>query len=259
MQGKRLFGLVVGIVATLAVTVQAETMEEVEKKLSEAHAKLDSFIARIKHDEHVPLTGTDFMASKVTGTAEWIRKGDKILYRMEISGKATQNFGGNDQTAEQTSILVSDGTLFYTYAEQMGQKRFIKQKVDNSINGDIKSVLDIIRADNNYKLGPDEKVEGADCYVVEVTPKSPPSDDNPVHITLIYFRKDNGLNTRVVSKNKDGRVVYDHTLVDLKTGVKIDASRFVLHQPAGVELTDLTEVSDTPVQIAPPPAPESKP
>lgn len=248
---------IAGVLLLVAsLPARAETMEEVEKKLMEAHAKLDSFVARIKHDEHVNLTGTDFMASKVTGTAEWMRKGDKILYRMEIAGKATQNFGGNEQTAEQTSILVSDGTLYYTYAEQLGQKRFIKQKVDNSINGDIRSVLDIVRADNNFKLGADDKVDGADCYVVEVTPKIPPSDDNPIHITLIYFRKDNGLNTRVVSKNKDGKTVYDHSLVDLKTGVKIDASQFVLHKPDGVELTDLTEADEPhrPVPAEPPPA-----
>lgn len=253
---KKNLGLMVGVLTVSALTVRAETMEEVEKKLLEAHGKLHSYIARIKHDEHVPLTGTDFMASKVSGSALWMRQGDKILYRMEISGTATQNFGGKDQKAEQTSILVSDGTLFYTYAEQLGQKRYIKQKVDNSINGDIKSVLDIIRADNNYKLGADEKVEGSDCYVVEVTPKTPPSDDNPIHITLIYFRKDNGLNVRVVSKNKDGRTVYDHMLSDLQTGVSIDPARFVLNQPPGVELTDLTEVDEPqkPVPADQPPA-----
>ena len=78
---------------------------------------------------------------------------------------------------------------------------------------------------------------------------------NPIHKTLIYFRKDNGLNVRVLSRNKDGKDVYDHTLVNLKTDVPIDAARFVLHVPPGVEVTDLTGIEDTP---KPPAAPEPK-
>ena len=241
-------------ILVLPCLCRAESMEEVEKKLLEAHAKVKSYTATIRHVEHVPLTGTDFMASKVDGTVEWMRKGDVILYRMEIEGTTTQKFGENESKGQQISTFVCDGEMFYTYAEQLGQKRFIKQKKDTSINGDIRSVLDTVRVDNDFKLGPDEKVEGADCYVIEVTPKVPPSDDNPIHKTLIYFRKDNGLNVRVVSRNKPGKDVYDHTLVNLKTDVPIDAARFVLKAPPGVEVTDLTAVDDTPKSPADTPA-----
>jgi len=237
------------------VPARGETIEEVEKKLLEAHAQLKSYTANIKHKERVELTGEDFMSSNVSGSVEWMRKGSAYLYRMEIVGTSIHMIGGKEQKTDQSSVLVSDGTFFYTFAEQLGQKRYIKQKVDNSIIGDIRSVLDTVRSVNNFKLGTDEKVEGADCYVIEVTPKTPPGDDNPIHITLIYFRKDNGLNVRVLSRNKDGKDVYDHTLVDLKTGVSIDASRFVLHPPYGVEVTDLTDIEDATAT----PAPESKP
>lgn len=243
MRMGRLFMAVLLLPAGLRAS---ETLEDVEKKLMEAHARLKSYTAKIRHVEHVPLTGTDFMASNVDGTVEWLRKGDGILYRMEISGTATQKFGDNETKSHQTSTLVCDGEMFYTYAEQLGQKRFIKQKKDSSIIGNIRAVLDTVRAENDFRLAPDEKVEGADCYTIEVTPKIPPTDDNPIHKTLIYFRKDNGLNVRVVSQNKNGKNVFDHTLVDLKTDVKIDAARFVLKQPADVELIDLTGIEDSP-------------
>ena len=235
----------------LVPSVRAETMDEVEKKLMEAHARLQSYTARLKHVENVPLTGTDFMASDVDGTIEWKRKGETILYRLEIRGTSTQKFGANEQKSEQTSTLVSDGKFFYTFAEQMGQKRFIKQKADTSIIGDIRSVLDTVRADNHFKLAADDKVDGADCYVIEVTSNIPPSDDNPIHKTLIYFRKDIGLNVRVLSRNKDGKDVYDNTLLQLKKDVSIDASRFVLHAPSDVEITDLTGIDDPPKTPAP--------
>lgn len=234
-------------------------MEEAEKKMMEAHSKLQSYTARLKHVENVPLTGTDFMASDVDGSIEWMRKGDLILYRLELNGTSTQKFGENESKSGQISTLVSDGKMFYTYAEQLDQKRFIKQKSDDSIKGDIRSVLDTVRADNNFKLAADEKVDGADCYVVEVTAKVPPTDDNPVHKTLIYFRKDYGLCVRVISKNKDGKIVYDHTLLNLKSGVNIDAARFVLKPPPGVEVTDLTNIEDSPKTAKPEAAPPPKP
>lgn len=238
-------------VLVLSSVSRADTMEEAEKKLLEAHGKLKSYTSTIKHVEHVPLTGTDFMASDVDGTIEWMRKGDAILYRLELTGTSTQKFGENENKTEQTSTFVSDGKFFYTYAEQMGQKRYIKQKPDTSINGDIRSVLDTVRADNTFKLAPDEKVDEADCYVVEVRPKTPPSDENPLHVTFIYFRKDIGLCVRVMSKNKDGKTVYDHVVHNIKTNVSIDAARFVLNPPAGVEVTDLTNIEDKPTEAKP--------
>ncbi len=244
------------LVLLLAAGLRAESLDEVEPKLMKAHAGLQSYTARLKHVENVPLTGTDFMASDVDGTIEWMRKDELFLYRLEISGTSTQKFGPNETKAEQTSTLVSDGKMFYTLAEQMGQKRFIKQKADTSIIGDIRSVLDTVRAENNFKLTADDKVDDADCYVIEVTPKTPPTDDNPIHTTLIYFRKDNGLNVRVLSRNKAGKDVFDNTLLKLKTNVSIDASRFVLLPPPDVEVTDLTAIDDPPKPATEPKEPQ---
>lgn len=244
MKNKRWVSL--GLVLLFAPVACAESLDEVEKKLLDAHGKLQSYKARFKRVENVPLTGTDFMASDVNGTLEWKRKGDAILYRMEFTGTSTQKLGPKESKTEQTSTFVSDGSMFYTYAEQMGQRRFIKQKSDTSINGDIRSVLDTVRMDNHFNLTNDDKVDGADCHVIEVIPKMAVSDDNPVHKTLIYFRKDIGLCVRVVSSNKFGKDVFDHQILDLKANVPIDASQFVLPPPPGVEVTDLTGIDDPP-------------
>lgn len=260
--GRWILSLVAGSLIWPVTAAGAESMEEAEKKLLEAHSKLKTYTATLKHIEHVPMKGTDYAASDVEGTVEWMRKGDAFLYRLEITGTSTQKFGENESKTAQTSAFVSDGKMFYTYAEQMGQKRFIKQKSDSSINGDIRSVLDTVRAENNFKLAPDEKVDDADCYVVEVRPKIPPTDENPLHVTYIFFRKDIGLCVRVMSKNKDGKTVYDHTLHNIKTNVNIDAARFMLNPPPGVEVTDLTHIEDTPKPAdtsTQPPPPPSKP
>lgn len=231
---------------------RAESLEEVEKKLLAAHAQLQSYSARMQHRERLEMSGTDYMATEVTGTIEWMRKGDKILYRLDMSGTVTQKFGeAEPQVIGQTSTLVSDGTHYFTLAEQLGHRRFIKQKVDTTVNGDIRSIIDIVKADNSIALAPDDKVEGAECHVIELTPKDPPGDDDPIHKTLLYFRKDIGLNVKVVSRNKAGKTVYDRTLVDLKINPSIEPSRFVLERPADVELTDLTDVTDAPPSSPP--------
>src|SRR4051794_18230316 len=95
------FLCVAGLLVLRPVAVRAESMDEVEKKLLEAHAKLKTYTATLKHLEHVPLTGTDFMASDVDGTIEWMRKGDAVLYRLELTGTSTQKFGENESKAAQ--------------------------------------------------------------------------------------------------------------------------------------------------------------
>ena len=242
----------IAIASMMPVTTLAETIEEVETRLLEAYSNLQSFSARLKDVEDVPLTAGDYMKSDTDGTVKWMRKRDKILYRMEIKGRSSQKFGANENNVEQTSTLVCDGELFHTLGEQLGYKRYIKQKPDSSINGDFRSMLDMVRKDNNVRLVPDEKIDGADCYVVEITPKVKPADDDPMFRTLAWFRKDIGLSVRVASFNKSGKEVHSHTLLDLKINVPIDAAQFVPPPvPEGVEVTDLTGIDENPTTNAP--------
>jgi len=245
-----LSGIVVPFFASAAAS--AETLEEVEKKLIDAYSKLKSYTARLKEAEDIPMAAGDYTKSDTQGTVEWMRKGDKILFRMEISGTSTQKYGTSESKGQQSSTLVCDGEMFYTLGEQAGQKRFIKQKRDSSIDGDFRTMLDMVRTENDVKLLADAKVDGAECIVVEITPRAKPADDDPIHKNLAYFRKDIGLNVKVASFNKDGKEIFSHTLLDLKTDVAIDSARFVLKAPDGVEITDLTGLDEKPVTASPP-------
>lgn len=242
----------VAVASFVSTTAFAESIEEAEKKLVDAHSKLRSYTARLKDVEDFPLTAGDYMKSDTDGTVEWMRKDDKILYRMEIKGTSAQKFGATESKAEQTSTFVSDGEMFYTLGEQLGQKRFIKQNRDSSINGDFRTMLEMVRKGNDVKLIADDKVDGAECFVVEITPKARPADDDPIHKTLAWFRKDIGLCVKVASYNKDGKEVFSHILLGMKVDVPIDAGRFVLKAPDGVEVTDLTALDEKPTTTSPP-------
>ncbi|MDO8629519.1 MAG: hypothetical protein Q7R41_03410, partial [Phycisphaerales bacterium] len=86
----------VAIASSVSTTAFAESIEEVEKKLIDAHSKLRSYTARLKDVEDIPLTAGDYMKSNTDGTVEWMRKGDTILYRMEIKGTSAQKFGASE-------------------------------------------------------------------------------------------------------------------------------------------------------------------
>lgn len=242
----------VAVASFVSATAFAEPIEEVEKKLVDAHSKLRSYTARLKDVEDFPLTAGDYMKSDTDGIVEWMRKGDTILYRMEIKGTSAQKFGATESKAEQTSTFVSDGEMFYTLGEQLGQKRFIKQNRDSSINGDFRTMLETVRRDNDVKLVADDKVDDAECFVVEITPKAKPADADPIHKTLAWFRKDIGLCVKVASYNKDGKEVFSHILLGMKVDVPIDVGRFVLKAPDGVEVTDLTTLDEKPTTTSPP-------
>ncbi len=244
------FGVAVSLVASS--TARGDSIEEVEARLLEAYSKLQAYTARFKDVEDIPLTAGDYMKSDTDGSVEWMRKEGKILYRMELKGTKSQKFGTNESRVEQTTTLVCDGDLFHTVGEQLGYKRYVKQKRDSSINGDFRTMREMVRQDNTVRLVSDDKIEGADCYVAEITPKTKPADDDPMHKTLAWFRKDIGLNVRAASYNKDGKEVQSHTLLDLKINVPIDAAHFVPPPvPEGVDITDLTGIEENPTINAP--------
>jgi outer membrane lipoprotein-sorting protein len=110
----------------------------------------------------------------------------------------------------------------------------------------------MVRKDNDVKLVADDKVDGAECFVVEITPKARPADADPIHKTLAWFRKDIGLSVKVASYNKNQKEIYSHTLLGMKVDVPIDAGRFVLKAPDGVEVTDLTSLDEKPTMTSPP-------
>ncbi len=231
--------------ATLPRT-SAQTLEEAEKQLQEAFAKLQSYTARLRETNDLPLSGGDYMKSETTGSVVWKRKGDLILYRMEIEGTTTQRHGGKETKVTQTSTLVSDGELFYTLGEQLGQKLFIKQRRDSSIDGDLRSMMKQVEASSNVKRLADEKLDGDDCCVFEIIPRQQPEDADPIHRTVAWFRKDLGINVRVATFNKDGKETFSHRLLDIKLNEPIDAARFVLKPPPDAEIRDLTSLDDKP-------------
>lgn len=223
---------------SLASVVQAQSLEDVEKKLVEAHSKIKSYTSKTKTTQSFDMGGGNKMSSDYGGTVEWKRDGEKTKFRTEMKGTTIQNMGGTENKMDVSVLMVSDGDALYTLSEQMGQKMATKQKPDTAMTGDPKKLFEKIKADNEVKVLPEEKVDGAAAVVLEVTPKS--ADQSPIAKSVMYFAKDTGINVKVVGKDKDGKEVFTNSVSDVKTSVDIAADRFVFKAPEGVQVMDMT-------------------
>jgi outer membrane lipoprotein-sorting protein len=216
----------------------AQSVDEVEKKLVDAHAKIKSYTSKTKTTQNFDMGGGNKMSSDYSGTVEWKRVGDKSKFRTEMKGATVQSIGGTENKMDVSVLMVSDGDALYTLSEQMGQKMATKQKPDSTMTGDPKLLFEKVKAENDIKVLPDEKVEGMSTVVLEVTPKA--ADQSPVAKSLMYFDKETGINVKVVGKDKDGKEVFVNTVSDIKMNTDIADDRFAFTAPEGVQVMDMT-------------------
>lgn len=219
--------------------VRADSIEDIQKKLVESNAKLKSFSCKMKMVQNFDMGQGNKMQSDYAGTTEWMRKGDKFALRTDLKGTAVQSFGGQDNKVEMSVTMVCDGDALYTLSTQMGQTMAAKQKPDDSLGGEPGKIIDDIVAKQNVKVMPDGTVDGEACFVIEATPKDPADAPN-VARTIMYFRKDIGVNVKTVGLDKDGKEVFSTTASEFKINADIAADRFVFKAPEGVQVMDMT-------------------
>ncbi|MEK7710278.1 MAG: hypothetical protein AAB341_00145 [Planctomycetota bacterium] len=219
--------------------VRADSIEDVQKKLIESNAKLKSYSCKMKMVQNLDMGQGNKVQSDYAGTTEWMRKGDKVALRTDLKGTAVQSFGGQDNKMEMSVTLVCDGDALYTLSTQMGQTMATKQKPDDSLGGEPKKFIDNIVAKHNVKVMPDDKVDGEACFVIEATPKDP-ADAATIAKTIMYFRKDIGVNVKTVGMDKDGKEVFSNTSSEFKINADVAADRFVFKAPEGVQVMDMT-------------------
>lgn len=223
------------LAVSLTGTVRAQSLEDVEKKLVDAHSKMKSYTSKTKTVQNFDMGGGNKVNVDYGGTVEWKRDGDKQMFRTEMKGTTTM---GDQPKMEVSVLMVSDGDFLYTVSTQMGQTSAMKQKPDTSVTGDPKKLFEKIKADNTVKVLPDAKVDGVDTYVLEVTPKQ--ADAGPVAKSTMYFAKDTGINVKIVGVDKDGKEVFTNTSTDIKLNTEISKDRFAFKAPEGVQVIDMT-------------------
>jgi len=223
----------------LAAPAAADTLEEAEKKLVEAYGKLKSYTATFKATQDMEMGGMR-VKSVSQGTTEWLRRGEKVLYRVDV--KNVMERGGDEPAdkMETSATMIVEGDVAHTLSEAMGQKQAMKMKAEPAMVGDPKARFEALRKDWTLKLLPDEKVDGADCYVVEATPKEG-SAGGPLARQVTCFRKDMGVDVKSVGFDATGKQLMTSTVSDLKLNAEIKPERFEFKAPEGVQVMDMTK------------------
>jgi outer membrane lipoprotein-sorting protein len=234
------FVLVMSTTAALA----AETLDSVEKEITDKWAKMTSLTADMATDATM---GGAVM--KMTGTIEFLNKSGKELFRLEAEFETTDD----GRKTKGTTTTIVDGEHQYTLAEfatPTGKvKSATKTNVEDFQGAPIgKKMFEQMKTHNELRLLPGEKVGDTDCYVFEATPRK---EGEEIALSKMYFAKDNGVMVKMVSYDADQKAVMTVTYSDIKINVDIVAERFVFTAPEGVEVRDLTQTGLPPAEPQP--------
>jgi len=213
-----------------------DTVESVGKAIRENSRKIKSLSATTHSVSEMSGEGYKHK-TVVEGRFEMVRKGDKLLTRMESKDSSTTEVGGKPEKREGTSLVISDGEFTWSYIQSDGEKNVYKTKATADWDRD---PFEDFGKTYTLELLPDEKVDGADVYVVRATPKAAGGRPASGKMTL-YYRKDCGFTVKIVAFDAAGKPMSTTTYTDLKLDAEISPDRFVFKVPEGVKVTDMTQ------------------
>lgn len=223
-----------------AAVVRADTLEDVQKKI---HAK----VSTMKSLEYTLDLKTEMTMQQVTiksttrQTAQFARKDDQVLARIETTSSTSQKMGDQEQSYDTKSTDVSDGKYWNNLVERMGQQMATRRKVNpenepNPFNALLSFKL--LAESFEIKLLPDETVDGKSAWVLETKPKEGVDPTNIMGRSLSYYDKETGLSIRGVNYDPNGKVVSTSVLTNVKINSDINPDRFVFKAPPGVTVME---------------------
>ncbi len=219
----------------LLASGEGDSLEEAEKAIITRFATIQSCVATVRTLETAG-SGSSSARSESTRYVEWVRKGNGFLYRAESTSKTTQSDSNQSITQEAEATTVSDGVSVVTLADRNGEQTAIKRKADITHTPDIRALLDALKSEQVLHRLPDIKVGLDDCFVIQGIPRN--RTDSDIGQTVIYFRKDIGLDVRTVAYDKKNQPVYTSTTTDIRINVELPPDRFRIVIPDGVKLVD---------------------
>lgn len=241
MKRRRLLGISIGLLASCAVGLAYDKLDEIEKKIEGSFDKIKSYSAKFKSvsDSDDGRGNKYHMDNK--GTTEYVRKGDTVLSRSDSQIVTVTTTDGKETRSESKVTSVSDGEFTYMLTEDANGKQVMKSKATTLAEARPTAWLKTMREHFEITVLDDEKVDGKDCYVIQSKFK-PQEGAPPQGRTVMYFRKDSGLSVKSLVYDENGKVTTESVTTDIKLNAGISESRFKLEIPPGVKVTDLTQM-----------------
>jgi len=224
-------------VTSVSAAVADEKLDALEKEIAAKWEKVESMTAKMDMSMQMD-QGAMKMDHTMKATLEFLRKGEKMLSRMEGEMEMIMDMGGQKNTMKTPILMVSDGEIAHTLVEQMGQKTCVKSKADeNSLTG--AEMLKSMREQYDLTVADDEEVGGEKCWVVHAKPKKAAAPGQPVKVAF-YFRQKDAATLQMLGYDASDKKVMTTTYSDIKFNEKLDPKRFEFEVPEGVQVMDMT-------------------
>lgn len=208
-------------------------IEDAEQEIVRKFSAIDSLAATITNEEFQEKDGKS-VSVKIVRKVEWMRSGGAFLYRAESTSTTIQKGTGPETRRVVKSTTVSDGRRVVSLSDDNGQVKAVQRRADVTVTPDVKAMFEELRKDSKLTRFPDVHVGRDDCYAVQVVPKERKGSD--ILQTMIYFRKDLGLDVRTVVYDKDNKIMFSSTTTDVVVNPRLSPESFVITIPDGVEL-----------------------
>ena len=237
---KRVFlwsGLALVIPALAGAARAADTLESVEKKLAEKSSKIKSLTAKMSMTTSITRNESSSQVES-TGTHEFTRQGGKALSRTHMNVKRISNIAGKEILSEFSVLTIVNGDVMYTLRDQRGRTKALKTAAGGFQTADGWAMLDKLRKQHEFKLLPEETIDGSPVYVLEGKRKEESRDKDK---TKLYIAKDTGIVLKKIRVDESNRNSSTTIFSDVKLNPKIDPGRFVFEAPPGVEIEDKTK------------------
>lgn len=214
------------------------SLEEAEKNIVAKFNAIQSLAATITNEEGQEKEGKKTTV-KTVRQIEWTRKGKAFLYRAQTRTVVTQAEGDNKSSREVVSTTVSDAERVVRISTQDGATTAVQRRAEVTETPDLRAMLERLREDSTLSRFPDVKVGKDECYAIQVVPKEKKGSD--ITQSMIYFRKDIGLDVLTVVYDKDNKPMFTSTTTNVRVNPELHPDRFVVTIPEGVELVDQTK------------------
>ena len=233
----------VGAVVVLFCTgaAKAETLDSVIKAITDKSESYRSQQARMIREQH--FENPQMKASSEANTAyEWLKQGDKFLYRIETKSKTTTSMAGQERTQDATTLTVYDGEYVWTLSEIGEQKRVLKTRPTTEPTlATNKAFFDSLKESYELTLLPDETLDGHATWVIQATPRQPSPQEGMPSVLVLNFDKDTAANLKTVGKDSGGKEVMTISTKDVRLNPPLAADHFAFKVPEGVEVIDMTD------------------
>ncbi len=225
--------LALSLVARVALATPEDTLESVEKTITEKSHKLESLRAKMKTVTDSSNAGMSFLMTQ-EGTYELLVKDGKTAMRSDVTSVTTTKIGDQETKIESKSTFVTKDGKSIALTEQNGMKTAMKMPAATEVIA-TGNAFDEYKKSYDLKLAGEDKVAGRSCWQIEGTPKQ---QDGMTGSAKWWFDQDTGFMLKMEMMNADGKPMTTMTYTDLEFGAKIDDSKFSLEIPKGYTVMD---------------------